>query len=100
MVKKMKLLWLFPIIFSASCSTNNVIDNELPLPKDLFKEIIENQNFTVNIKSYITNVNYDVNKYVTENAIYYKSNTTDEHFGFINDLKNSNYYYFSIIIIL
>lgn len=96
MVKKMKLLWLFPIIFSASCSTNNVIDNELPLPKDLFKEIIENQNFTVNIKSYITNVNYDVNKYVNENAIYYKSNTTDEQFGFINDTKNNNYYSFKL----
>ena len=49
MVKKLKLLRLFPILFSASCSTNNVIDNELPLPKDLFKEIIEKQNFTVNI---------------------------------------------------
>lgn len=96
MVKKLKLLRLFPILFSASCSTNNVIDNELPLPKDLFKEIIEKQNFTVNIKSYITNVNYDVNKYVTENAIYYKSNTTDEQFGFINDTKNNNYYSFKL----
>ncbi len=96
MVKKLKLLRLFPILFSASCSTNNVIDNELLLPKDLFKEIIEKQNFTVNIKSYITNVNYDVNKYVTENAIYYKSNTTDEQFGFINDTKNNNYYSFKL----
>lgn len=96
MVKKLKLLRLFPILFSASCSTNNVIDNELPLPKDLFKEIIEKQNFTVNIKSYITDVNYDVNKYVTENAIYYKSNTTNEQFGFINDIKNKNYYSFKL----
>ena len=96
MVKKLKLLRLFPILFSASCSTNNVIDNELLLPKDLFKEIIEKQNFTVNIKSYITKVNYDVNKYVTENAIYYKSNTTDEQFGFINDTKNNNYYSFKL----
>lgn len=96
MVKKLKLLRLFPILFSASCSTNNVIDNELLLPKDLFKEIIEKQNFTVNIKSYIANVNYDVNKYVTENAIYYKSNTTDEQFGFINDTKNNNYYSFKL----
>ena len=46
----------------------------MPTLKSVFKTIKNSENYTVRIKSYVTSINYDATKSVTNKAIYYKDN--------------------------
>ena len=81
---------LFSLITLSACNSsvdNPTVDKTMPTLKSVFKTIKNSENYTVRIKSYVTSINYDATKSVTNKAIYYKDNINKTEYGFINDSK-------------
>ena len=66
---------LFSLITLSACNSsvdNPTVDKTMPTLKSVFKTIKNSENYTVRIKSYVTSINYDATKSVTNKAIYYR----------------------------